>query len=607
MATLNINDRWSKLSEEQEKTIIDAYEKIDKYGKVMIIRPTGFGKTYLLVEKFAKEYLRKYPDKKVAYIYPLDIIVSEIKGDKITKNEDGTVTRETNKYMKDGILTKKNIDFISYNMLTKKFHTDGDNTWRDYFKDDYSLIILDEVHRAGSESFATVYDTIQDLINPNGIHLVGVTATPNRMDDDDDKPPVIDRIFDGIKTYKYELDDAIKDKLIPDLVMQASSYQMDEFIEDLRTLNKQKYGHQFDEDSFNIEVGKARKTLGTEGDYIYTALPLAGYDLKQKKYYKFIVFFNGIQDMADRGPEVEEWFNSAFNDVAKEREGLRKGFNIRSYYIASSDIEECISKVVNEKSDNRTFFKKTKKVETIAEEDYNVDLLFTVNMINMGYHVENITGIMMLRGTKSEITYYQQLGRALSVRALYNPIIYDMTNNYKEKFWFKKDKLGKRGPLTGVGEGSDNKLDISGLEIKETEFFNVFDTFMERWGGGHNQSIVSKIEYYYVERHMPIYMLATILGESCTKTAKLIINNGFELADETNQYNMLEKNAMSLAEKIRSGSKDSYATNRLKKQYNTTVECIRRTFSPKATSSKSYFIRREQANLYDSVLRYVYK
>lgn len=290
MSTLNINERWSKLNDEQERTVNDAYSKINETGKVMVIRPTGFGKTYILVEKFAKEYIKKYPDKKVAYIYPLDIIVSEITGDKVIKKDDGTVTKEKSKYMKDGVITKDNLDFISYNILTKRFNEKGQDFWRDYFKDKYSLIILDEVHRAGSESFATVYDTMSDLINSNGIHLIGVTATPDRMDDDEDKPAVIDRIFDGIKTYKYELDDTLRDGLIPELVLQASSYQMDELIEDLRNINKSKYGKSFDEGSFNIEVGKIRGTLGTEGEYIYSALPQAGYDLKQEKYFKFIVF-----------------------------------------------------------------------------------------------------------------------------------------------------------------------------------------------------------------------------------------------------------------------------------------------------------------------------
>lgn len=610
MNKLNINERWAKLSEEQEKTVSDAYDKINEFGKVMIIRPTGFGKTYLLVEKFAKQYLRKYPDKKVAYIYPLDIIVSEITGDKITKNEDGTVTREQSKYMKDGVITKENLDFISYNILTKRFNENGQDTWRDYFKDKYSLIILDEVHRAGSESFATVYDTISDLIKPDGLHMIGVTATPDRMDDDDDKPAVIDRVFDGIKTYKYELDDAIRDGLIPELVLQASSYQMDELIDDLRSINRSKYGKSFDEGSFNIEVGKIRSTIGTEGEYIYSALPQAGYDLKQEKYFKFIVFFNSIADMANRGPEVEEWFNKAFNEVAKQKEGLKKEFNLRSYYIASTDPDNEVHNIVNQKKDNRKFFSNTKKVETITEENYNVDLLFTINKINMGYHVENITGIMMLRGTKSEITYYQQLGRALSVRAIHNPIVYDMTNNYKEKFWFKKNKGERKGPGLGRGAG-ENKFDLSGIELKETDFFNAFDTFMERWGGGHNQSVVSKIEFYYVERHMPIYLLAAVLNESCLQTAKLIMQNNFELCDETNQYKMLEKNARSLKEKIRAGGRgrglDAKAAreyNQLRETYQKTVDSMRKVYTKLATSENSEFIKNGQACLYTNIEKY---
>lgn len=449
MSALSINDKWERLSEEQRKTVEDAREKMNMAGKVIMIRPTGFGKTKILVEDMAKHYI-KTKKKKVAYLYPLDIIRVEIESPVKKIKADGTLVKQPNKYMRDKVLKtckfsemdkhpESNMVFISYNELTEKFNKFGLDYWRNVFKDDFSLIILDEVHRAGSEKFADVYDTISDLINADGIHMIGATATPNRMDDDDeDKPPVIDRIFDGIGVYQYDLGDALRDGLINELILQVSIYQMDALFEDLKKLNKKKYGKEFNESSFNIEIGKLRRTIGTEGEYIYNALPQAGYDLKKDKYYKFIVFFVNIQDMVDRGPEVEEWFNKAFNKVAKERNFLKRDFNIKSHYIASKDTEDGgLDKLIAEKSNNRQFFKNTKKVENIIEEEYAVDLLMTVDKINMGYHVENITGIMMLRGTKSEIVYYQQLGRALSVSAIHNPIVYDMTNNYKEKFGLK--------------------------------------------------------------------------------------------------------------------------------------------------------------------------
>lgn len=44
-------------------------------------------------------------------------------------------------------------------------------------------------------------------------------------------------------------------------------------------------------------------------------------------------------------------------------------------------------------------------------------------------HIDGINAIIMLRGTQSEVVYYQQLGRVLSISGTNNPIVIDMVNN----------------------------------------------------------------------------------------------------------------------------------------------------------------------------------
>lgn len=59
----------------------------------------------------------------------------------------------------------------------------------------------------------------------------------------------------------------------------------------------------------------------------------------------------------------------------------------------------------------------------------HLKLLFCVNMLNEGLHVNNIDGVIMLRPTISPIIYLQQLGRALSVGHNEHPLIFDIVNN----------------------------------------------------------------------------------------------------------------------------------------------------------------------------------
>ena len=49
--------------------------------------------------------------------------------------------------------------------------------------------------------------------------------------------------------------------------------------------------------------------------------------------------------------------------------------------------------------------------------------MFAINQYNEGIHAPNIDGVIMGRGTTSDIVYFEQLGRALSV-----------SGNTKDKF-----------------------------------------------------------------------------------------------------------------------------------------------------------------------------
>ena len=48
--------------------------------------------------------------------------------------------------------------------------------------------------------------------------------------------------------------------------------------------------------------------------------------------------------------------------------------------------------------------------------DNKLRIMFAINQYNEGIHAPNIDGVIMGRGTTSDIVYFEQLGRALSVR-----------------------------------------------------------------------------------------------------------------------------------------------------------------------------------------------
>ena len=118
MGNIKINP---KLFEVQNETVKEIHGYFNKRGKVLMIRPTGFGKTYILVEKIAKDFIKNNPGKKIIYLYPLDIIKTEIASGKKYIDDDGKTQIKKSKYLTDGIIKldkNSNMKFISYQMLS---------------------------------------------------------------------------------------------------------------------------------------------------------------------------------------------------------------------------------------------------------------------------------------------------------------------------------------------------------------------------------------------------------------------------------------------------------------------------------------------------------
>lgn len=537
-----------KLFDVQNRTIDEIHNYFSSKGKVLTIRPTGFGKTYMLVERISKEFIKENPGKKVIYLYPLDIIKTEIVAGKKYIDDNGKTQIKRSKYLKDGVIklngNDANMEFISYQLLSLRFNEDNDY-WHDYIiKNNVGLIILDEAHRAGSETFYSIFDTIRDLIKPNGVYMLGATATPDRMDDCDEKPSVLEAVFDNIKTFDYGLNDAIKDGLIPPLVIMHDEYSIN-VINDKHRAKKNK-DKSIAEDSYNLEISKLRQVTGREQDIIASSIEKANYNPTEDKYYKFIIFLTNIEDIANQAEEIEEWFRLAFNNVIKKKYSLKRDFCIRSTYLTSSDTSGELKELAS-KSNNRTYYNKTEKIENLIEQNYYVDLIFTVNMVNMGYHVDNITGIMMLRATKSEITFYQQLGRALSVNASHNPIVIDSVNNIYEEFWFKKNAKRKDSTIDN-GEVDNNKETNNNIkiDIQYLKSYDAFEQFMQRFCTDEYNSEEIELDFLYNDRQMPLFILASYKGITCKELIKKLIQYKINIRKEDEEYNFVYNNCLSL-------------------------------------------------------------
>lgn len=124
-----------------------------------------------------------------------------------------------------------------------------------------------------------------------------------------------------------------------------------------------------------------------------------------KKDGKYIVFCKDKQHMDELIESSKEWFANI--DTNPEIYSVYSG--------------EGYSEKVNKNT--------IKSFE--ASKSKHLKLLFSVDMLNEGLHVEDISGVIMLRPTDSRIIYLQQLGRALSSdTSREKTIVFDLVNNY---------------------------------------------------------------------------------------------------------------------------------------------------------------------------------
>src|SRR5699024_166844 len=160
--------------------------------KSIVVSATGTGKTYLSAFD-----VRRYKPKRMLFVAHREQILEKAKED--YQQLLGGLSR------KFGILSgaKRESDtcyvFATIQTLAKE------TTLNEFNSNDFDYIIIDEVHKAGAES----YNKVIDYFKPK--FLLGMTATPERTDDVN-----VFELFDYNVAYEIRLQDALEaDMLCP--------------------------------------------------------------------------------------------------------------------------------------------------------------------------------------------------------------------------------------------------------------------------------------------------------------------------------------------------------------------------------------------------------
>lgn len=259
-------------------------------------------------------------------------------------------------------------------------------------KPDY--IILDEFHRCGAEQWGR---GVQSLLNmyPDA-SVLGLSATNIRYLDN--QRDMADELFDGNIASEMTLGEAIVRGILapPKYVLSVYSYQKDL---DKYTARVKKAKNRLVRDAAEKYLDALRRALeNADGiDEIFSKH-------MTKRAGKYIVFCSNAEHMDEMIDKANEWFGRIDSNP--------------HIYRAYSDDPETDSAFAGFKADASEHLK----------------LLYCIDMLNEGVHVDDVDGVILFRPTVSPIIYKQQIGRALSAGKAKEPIIFDIVNNFENLY-----------------------------------------------------------------------------------------------------------------------------------------------------------------------------
>lgn len=242
-----------------------------------------------------------------------------------------------------------------------------------YSPGDFDVIILDECHHAGAES----YQKIMRYFKPK--FWLGMTASPDTNQYD------IYSIFDHHIAYEIRLQQALEE----DLLCPFHYFG----ITDLE-INGEVFDDNAGVKNFSNLISDARV------DYV----------IDKANYYGF------------SGDRVKGLIFCSRKDEAKE---LSKKFNergLRTEVLTGEDAQERRESVIA-------------RLTNDEDGDDQLDYIFTVDIFNEGVDIPEINQVIMLRPTQSPVVFIQQLGRGLrKYEGKEYVVILDFIGNYMNNF-----------------------------------------------------------------------------------------------------------------------------------------------------------------------------
>ncbi|MDN3427365.1 DEAD/DEAH box helicase family protein [Microbacterium sp. APC 3898] len=333
-----------------QREALEALDNVlaEDYSRAMVVLATGLGKTYLAAF-FAEKF------KRVLFVAHREEILSQAKQSFEHLHPD----RSSAFYKASEKGTDADFIFASIYTLGSQYHLDQ------FEKDAFDLIVVDEFHHAA----APTYDRLLSHFEPK--FLLGITATPDRMDNKD-----VYALCDGNVAISIHFLDAIERAWLA---------------------------------PFNY--------YGVYDDTDYSAIPWRGTHYDEQELLQ-------VQLREEFAEKIfKEWNGYKQTRTIVFCSSVKQAVYMNNFF-QQKDVRSIALHGESHPSERKTARSKLDSGE--------LEIIFTVDLFNEGVDIPKVDTLLFIRPTESLSVYTQQIGRGLRIaEGKSHCVIIDFIGNYR--------------------------------------------------------------------------------------------------------------------------------------------------------------------------------
>lgn len=367
------------------------------------------------------KYIQEHIEEKLILIAPNKIIIDSVK--EITGKLPAHISFQTYQYLSKDLNRTRNI------------------------ANGIRHILIDEFHHAGASTWSKAINEL--IVSADNPFVLGFSATPERDNDDID---VASMFFGNNCIHSLSLFECWDRKILPMPKLVQSFIEIDIMLSRIEEELIKKSNSQ------QNTVKRIQKQIqDIKSKYISIAsLETVINDFIPHDTTRAIVFVPSIDSI----PSQMETLSNCFSNL---------GFAPSCFQVHSKQ---------SDKENKR-------QLEEFKSKNTGINLMFSVDKLIEGIHVEDVDALLLLRSTESVRIALQQLGRCLSSGKKSTPVVLDLVNNYKAGNIFGMS-ISSNGVCSDVqSEAIAKQLNVLGnyAEIKQaiSDLYSKFNSWEDNF------------------------------------------------------------------------------------------------------------------------------